>query len=179
MEFLLFLALLLLTLVAVTVGLIVLAVYGVKRSNRISPKAASPAPTTWLASPSAAARMHRRLKAATRRAQAIARRPGNTPEVKRMAGELEHEALIIGDELAVVASAPAPHRRAHLAAIEPKVQQVESLAQRLAAAANPPQTTPGLVPEPEGLDRLAEALDAMEAARHEVNRAERGETGSR
>ncbi len=37
-----FLALLLLTLVAVTVGLIVLAIYGVKRSNRISPKAREP-----------------------------------------------------------------------------------------------------------------------------------------
>ena len=179
MEFLLFLALLLLTLVAVTVGLIVLAIYGVKRSNRISPKSASPAPTTWLASPSAAARLHRRLKAATRRAQAIAKRSGIPPEIKRLAGELEHEALIIGDELAVVASAPAPHRRARLAAIEPRVQQVEMLAQRLAAAANPPRTTPGLVPEPEGLDRLAEALDAMEAARHEVDRAERGETGTR
>ncbi|MFA9563849.1 MAG: hypothetical protein ACERLM_03965, partial [Acidimicrobiales bacterium] len=91
----------------------------------------------------------------------------------------EHESLVIGDELAVVASAPAPHRRAQLAAIEPRVRQVESLAQRLAVAANPPQTTPGLVPEPEGLDRLAEALDAMEAARQEVDQAERGETGFR
>jgi hypothetical protein len=178
-EFLLFLALLLLTLVAVTVGLIVLAIYGVKRSNRISPKAATPAPTAWLASPSAAARLHRRLKAATRRAQAIAKRSAQGTEVQRLAAELEHESLVIGDELAVVASAPAPHRRAHLAAIEPKVQQVESLAQRLAAAANPPQTTPGLVPEPEGLDRIAEALDTMDAARAEVDRAERGETGTR
>lgn len=179
MEFLLFLALLLLVLVAVTIGLIVLAIYGVKRSNRISPKSATPAPTTWLASPSAAARLHRRLKAATRRAQAIAKRSGRGTEVQRLAAELEHESLVIGDELAVVASAPAPHRRAQLAAIEPRVRQVESLAQRLAVAANPPQTTPGLVPEPEGLDRLAEALDAMEAARQEVDQAERGETGFR
>ena len=179
MEFLLFLALLLLTLVAVTVGLIVLAIYGVKRSNRISPKAATPAPTAWLASPSAAARLHRRLKAATRRAQAIAKRSCLGTEVQRLAAELEHESLVIGDELAVVASAPGPHRRAHLAAIEPKVRQVEQLAQRLAATANPPQTTPGLVPEPEGLERIAEALDAMDEARAEVDRAERGETGTR
>ena len=179
MEFLLFLALLLLTLVAVTVGLIVLAIYGVKRSNRISPKAATPAPTVWLASPSAAARLHRRLKAATRRAQAIAKRSGQGTEVQRLAAELEHESLVIGDELAVVASAPGPLRRAHLAAFEPKVRQVEQLAQRLAATAIPPQTTPGLVPEPEGLERIAEALDAMDEARAEVDRAERGETGTR
>ena len=88
-------------------------------------------------------------------------------------------ATSVANSNAVVASAPTPYRRAHLAAIEPKVRQVEELAKRLTAAANPPQTTPGLVPEPEGLDRIAEALDAMDQARAEVDQAERGETGTR
>ncbi len=179
MNVLLLLVLIIMWMVAVAVGLALFAAHRVKRRNRVSPKASSPAPTSWLASPSPAARMHRRLIASCRRSQTIAARPGASPQVGRLAGELETEALAIDDQLAIVAALPAADRRPRLGELAVKVRQVESLAQRLATAALPPDAVPGPIPEPVGLQKLAEELDAIEAARHEVERAERGDTSRR
>jgi hypothetical protein len=173
-----FLAVLLIVFAVSLVVLFVLAGLGVwhlGRKNRVSPTSKTMAPLTWLASPSRAARLHRRLKVAVLTVRSIPRRPGDEQiSVSRAAAcvDLERHAVSLDEWLWWTKRAPARVRRQHYDAIEAQVYEVESLAVRLShltpAAAGPHHATTAA----DLLADIARQIDILEDAHREVVEAE-------
>lgn len=159
-----------------------------RRKNRVVPTEASPAPVRWLAVPSQPARMHRRLQVAVRvvrvhaglpdrpgrRARALSGVPP-TDTVAQLVAQLEAEAHALDHEITMVARAPRPVRRSRLVELDRRVLHVEQLAGRVAQMAvdDALRALPPGDPSVAALDRLAEQLDSIEAARREVAAVER------
>jgi hypothetical protein len=130
----------LLIIAAVLAALVVAAALGVgatwglmRRRIRVAPGHRSPAPSRWIASPERAARLHRRLRAASSQARLAAARPGT--ELAALARDLGAEAASVERDLVVAARAHRSARRHLLAEPEKRVAQVERAASALAAAA--------------------------------------------
>ena len=129
-----------------------------RRRLRIVPSQRSAAPTVWVVSPSASARLHRRLRtvaASARLASSI------DPGLAAVADELAGEALAL--EPHVVASAGG--RRAGTTArrdLAARIDELEAVARRLTvlASRSTDRATSGA--------RLSERLLALEAAREEL-----------
>lgn len=158
------------------------------RRNRVVPTRPSPAPVRWLATPSQPARLHRRLQVAVRVVRVHAGLPdrpgrraralsagGATDTVGRLVEQLEAEAQALDLDLARLARAPKPVRRPALLDLERRVLHVEQIAGRVAQMAieDAVQGLPPGDPSAPALDRLAEQLDALDAARREVATIER------
>ncbi len=176
MEHLLTVLGVLLALGLITVMVIVVAaLLGVRalgRRNRVSPEAPTAAPTSWLGAPTAGPRLHRRLRSAVAVARAAGAASGANRQLAEIARELETEAVALDGHVVVTARLPAKARKAHLAAIGARVREVERLAGQLSVEAAQSQAPRVAAGQRSALDQLADQLDTLEAARHEVTRIE-------
>jgi hypothetical protein len=165
--------------VTIGVALTATTLWRLRRRNRIHRSLPTTAPLWWLGSPMRAPRLHRRLRAAIaasgwegRRRSRRRRIPVDAGEerLQELAGDLAGEALAIDHALVAAALAPKRSRRHILDTIEPSVVRLERVAGRLAAL----RVGAGarLLTDPACLDALEEQLDALEAARLEVDELE-------
>jgi hypothetical protein len=129
-----------------------------RRRLRIAPGVRSTAPTVWLVSPTAASRLHHRL----RRVGASARAASTLdPALAHLADELIVDAVAL--EPAVVGLARAGRRCAPLRhRVSAQVVELESVARRLAVL-----STQAATGSSEPL-RLRDRVEALEAARQEL-----------
>jgi hypothetical protein len=131
-----------------------------RRALRIAPGVRSSAPTRWLVSPTAAARLHRRLRTV---AAAAALASTLDPGLASLAGELVSEALALEPQVIALAGT----RRAGSSVrrdLSAQVSELEIVARRLTALS----TQPTSASEPGGASRLRDRLAALEAARREL-----------
>lgn len=142
------------------------------RRNRVSPDVRSPAPASWVSRPDAAARLHRRLRAAVTVARHAATRGGPSSPLPELAADLEREAVALDADVVMVARLPRAARRPHLQALADRVQTVERAASQMSVLAVQSRADLTTVGGQDAIGALAERLDALEAARHEVARAE-------
>ncbi|MCB1015479.1 MAG: hypothetical protein KDB10_10240 [Acidimicrobiales bacterium] len=147
--------------------------YSLRRRNRVAATTRTPAPVTWLVSPRAPARMHRRLRNACTSARlAYSPTVGEAhPQLPDLAHSLEREAVLT-DELLVAASvSPRPHRRRSLQPLQAQVAEIERLAQQIAHTAR--RAGPSALPQAaDGLRDVADQLEALRQAQAEVDAVE-------
>ena len=149
-----------------------------RRRNRVVPHSASPAPVSWLASPGAPARLHRRLRASVAVATAT---PSELTGVADVRADLTRRALELDRSLATAGRAKGPRRRQLLREVAAEIDDVDALAHRIDRLVS---RRDQLLAPPDGqpeLDRLAEQLTAYEDAADELAEIERqvqGELGT-
>lgn len=136
------------------------------RQNRLAPRIRTGAPLSWLWSRRAAARMHRRLRAVVRNAhdccpRATRRQPRST--VHELVDELVELAVAADRRLVASTSMPRLRRAVALAEIAGETREIERLSARVRhyAGIGAPATVT--------LSSLQERLDALEAARREID----------
>lgn len=134
----------------------------VRRRLRISPAVRSAAPTVWLASLSASARLHHRL----RRVGASARAAGTLdPSLAGLADELVRSAVML--EPAVVAVARTGHQGASARRdVSAQIWELELVGRRLTALSMQAAEAPDAM-------HLRDRVGALEAARQELGDIER------
>lgn len=131
-----------------------------RRRLRIAPRVRSQAPTMWIVSPTAAARLHRRLcnvAASARLASTL------DPGVAPLADDLVAEVVAMEPRVIAVAGARR-HGRSVLRDLSTRVSELEAVARRLTSLSSEP-TSPT---EPVGAARLLERITALEEARQEL-----------
>jgi hypothetical protein len=133
----------------------------VRRRLRIRPTTRSRVPTSWLVSSSGAARLHRRLRQAAALARsATARDPALAP----IAADIEDQAVALEAHVLAAAHAGKAGHQARRVLGE-QVAGLEAIASRLAKSART-ELLPG---HPDPLVELSQRLDALEAARAELD----------
>jgi hypothetical protein len=143
----------------------------------IDPRRPVAMPLWWLGAPTPLAILHRRLRDAVALARiAVPRKRGRRRAAARSASplpglvdELELQAIAIDEELAQLAHLRGSTRISARKRLESEVAEVEKLARRLADAARRAGTLPGSGSAAGELARIAEHLDALEAARDELD----------
>lgn len=152
-----------------SVGLV--AVWRLRRRNRIHPKWPTMAPLVWLVHPGLPARLHRRLRAAV--ATAHYRAPGRgrhkvpSSSVDELVGELLHEAAALDEQIVLAGRAPRSIRRQLLGVTAPQVTKLEAIAGRLAVLVSA-AARPGGAPAASAIQALEDRLDAIEVSRQEI-----------
>ena len=152
-----------------SVGL--LAVWRLRRRNRLHPRWPTMAPMTWLVHPGLPARLHRRLRAAV--ATAHYRAPGRgrhkvpSSSVDELVLELLHEAAALDEQIVLAGRAPRSIRRQLLGVTEPQVTKLEAIAGRLAVLVSA-SARPGGAPAASAIQGLEDRLDAIEVSRQEI-----------
>jgi hypothetical protein len=135
----------------------------VRRTLRIDPAVRSTAPTVWLVSPTAAARLHHRLRRVGASARAAAMLD---PALRDLTGELITDAVTL--EPAVVATAGTGRTGASVRrSLSARVSELESIARHLTTLSTQRSDAPR-----ESV-RLRDRVVALEAARQEVADVER------
>lgn len=149
----------------------IVALWRLRRRNRLHPSWPTMAPLHWLVHPGAPARLHRRLRAAV--ATAHYRSPGRGrrrvpgTSVDELVAELLHEAAAVDEQLVLAGRAPVAVRRRILAVTAPQVAQLEAIAGRLAVLVSA-SARPGGVPAATAIRTLEDKLDALEVSRQEI-----------
>lgn len=145
--------------VVVAVGIVVPVVavrWRLRRRNRVHPKVASPAPLSWLVSPAAPARLHRRLQATVR--VASVHRPRRAPD------DVALHAIELDRRIVLASRRPHGERGPALRALRAEVDELD----RLALAVNRPFDTLAVGDPKERLTALAEAHAELDALDHTV-----------
>ncbi|HEX3539777.1 MAG TPA: hypothetical protein VHT75_04970 [Acidimicrobiales bacterium] len=162
-----------LALVAFTTFVIVLlaVLRKVTRANQVAPGRPSPAPLSWLASPGAPARLHRRLRRAVTTADVSARRIAPAAvALGDVAQEITARAVAVDDGLVAASGLHPMARRGQVAELAAEVRDIEACAARLHRVSGDwrrrhDEAASALsVPPP----NLHERLDAVEAALREL-----------
>ena len=152
---------------AASLGVAIALTYqALSRRNRVASRVRTGAPLSWLWSGRMAARMHRRLRAIVRSAQAccprVSRRaPRST--VHELVDDLVELAAAADRRIVVAANLPRLRRTLALAEIAVEIREIEVLSSRVrhyAGLGAPPAITPAA---------LRERLDALDAARREID----------
>jgi hypothetical protein len=172
-AFLLMLLAALVSTVLVAVLVVVLAQRAVRKRNRVSPAVPGTAPSSWLGSPSAPARLHRRLKAAVAVAQAAAAAAPASDHIVEAATDLERMAVDLDARLVTVSRIASQQRRSHLTPLVAEVVKVETMASTLSVQAVQAQAPMVASGHASPMDELYDRIEAMEAARREVAEVER------
>ncbi|HXH59516.1 hypothetical protein [Iamia sp.] len=147
---------------------VLLGARALARRNRVSPTLASPAPLTWLGQPGAAARLHRRLRAAVAVARAASASAPSAERLADLSAELEQEAVAIDSHLVVISHLTGKDRRLRLAPLALQVQRVEQVASQISLHAAQSQAPLRADGQRSTLDDLAHQLEVLEEARTEV-----------
>ena len=174
LKVLLIITLVYLGFVGLTVAAVATLLYSLRRRNRVAATVKSPAPVTWLVSPRAPARMHRRLRNALTSARvAYAPAVGEAhPQLPDLALTLEREAVITDQLLVAASTSPRPHRRQSLRPLQAQVAEIERLAHQIAHTAR--RAGPAAIPQAaDGLRDVADQLEALRAAQQEVEDVDR------
>jgi hypothetical protein len=156
-------------------------VWALRRWNRVDPRTPSRAPLRWLWSAGRCARLHRRLRMAVENART---RPDNdvtAPAYRRWRArkvlQAQQDALVAGliayacaldRQLLTASRAPFALRMEQLVHLTDEISQVERIAARLCGA----PLGPSPIPPPPPLRLIAERLDAVDAARRELEALE-------
>lgn len=168
----------LLTLVLILViwlALVAVALAGslwyLRRHNRVCRTEPTPAPVSWLWSPTAGARLHRRLRAVGR----LVEPRGESDELRR---RLLRQAVLLDAHVVHAARAPRRHRRTGLLAAGRQVTELEELVARLHVLARPvgvagDRWTLDATRDHEALESLRHHVASLEAAHAEVALLER------
>lgn len=152
-----------------TVGLV--ALWRLRRRNRLHPRWPTMAPLVWLVHPGLPARLHRRLRAAV--ATAHYRTPGRgrhkvpSSSVDELILELLHEAAALDEQIVLAGRAPRTIRRQLLSVTAPQVTTLEAIAGRLAVLVSA-SARPGGAPAASAIRALEDRLDAIEVSRQEI-----------
>ena len=152
-----------------------------QRRNRVSPAVKSPAPISWLWSPRATARLHRRLQGAVAdihlapSRRSTYRGPASVDELRR---ELEYQAVELDHHLVIVARHPRGQRRSLVRSLDGQVTEIEALSVRLSRLSARPEDTPAsgwdvTRQPPDVLSGIARQLDLLDAAQEELTAIER------
>lgn len=149
-----------------------LGIRALRKRNRVSPSAETPAPTTWLGAPGAGARLHRRLRTAVAVARAASATAPTAPHLADLTAELEREAVGIDTHLVIASRVKGREGRTRMSVLARQVRQVEQLASQVSLLAA--QSQAPLVGATHGtaLDDLARQLSHLEQARTEVAEVE-------
>ena len=152
-----------------SVGLV--ALWRLRRRNRLHPRWPTMAPISWLVHPGLPARQHRRLRAAV--ATAHYRAPGRgrhkvpSSSVDELVLELLHEAAALDEQIVLAGRAPRSIRRQLLSVTAPQVTKLEAVAGRLAVLVSA-SARPGGAPAANAIQALEDRLDAIEVSRQEI-----------
>ena len=152
-----------------SVGLV--ALWRLRRRNRLHPRWPTMAPISWLVHPGLPARQHRRLRAAV--ATAHYRAPGRgrhkvpSSSVDELVLELLHEAAALDEQIVLAGRAPRSIRRQLLSVTAPQVAKLEAVAGRLAVLVSA-SARPGGAPAANAIQALEDRLDAIEVSRQEI-----------
>lgn len=141
-----------------------------RRRNRVVADAPSPTPVSWLASPAAPARLHRRLRAAMQVATAT---PSQLTGVIDVRADLRDRALELDRRLATAGRAKGPRRRTLLRELSAEVDEVDAIAHRIDRLAARGLAAPSLPGGQAELEALAERLGQYEDAAAELEAIER------
>lgn len=144
-----------------------------RKRNQVVPGTPTAAPTAWMASPKAGARLHRRLRTAVAVARSSAAAAQANPQLIELSAELEREAIALDGHVVVASRIVGKEGKARMAALSGQVRQIEQMASQMSMLAV--QAQAALVAKGNGsaLDDLARQLDLLEEARHEVAVVER------
>lgn len=163
----------------VTLAFVVLR-WRLQKANRVSPAMRSPAPVTWLWSPTMPARLHRRLQAATRPIHlAPSRRSRDVPSlsVDDLRRELEYQAVELDHHVVAAAQHPKVQRRSLLRQLQGQVAEIERLSIRLSRMARDPSRPSSgwdvAAHPPEVLAHISRQLDLLDQAQEELTEIER------
>lgn len=148
-----------------------LALWRLRRKNRLHPGWPTMAPLTWLVHPGTAARLHRRLRAAVAtahyRAPGRGRRKIPSSSVDELILELLHEAAAVDEQIVLAGRAPRSIRRQLLSVTAPQVTKLEAIAGRLAVLVSA-SARPGGAPAANAIQALEDRLDSIEVSRQEI-----------
>ena len=152
---------------ATSVGVAVALTYqALSRHNRVAPRVRTGAPLSWLFSARLAPRMHRRLCAVVRSAQACCprvtrRAPRST--VHELVDDLVELAAAADRRLVAAARLPRFRRALALAEVAVEIREIETLSVRVRqyGSLGAPATV--------SVASLQERLDALDAARREID----------
>lgn len=144
-------------------------IWCLRRRNRVAPDVRTPAPLGWLASPSWAARLHRRLRRSAEVARASAARSGS-PMVADLAAELVEQAVLVDADLVAAAQLPVAARWAALSPLAERTATISRSALRLAGLA---ARAAGPAPASRSLDRVSERIELLVEAHADLERLER------
>jgi len=153
------------------------------RRHRVDPHTATGAPLTWLVSPQAGARLHRRLVASSRTVEMVAQRHRPTrrrgtksepPAIVGLCEALQRQALSLDGHLAMVVHLPAAQRRQVLGQLTVSVVEVERTAARLSMMSADLEAPRVLPHDIDSMTELTQRLDGLEAAHRELSAIEAG-----
>jgi hypothetical protein len=147
-----------------------LVVRAIERQKQVAPGIRSPAPISWIASPVAGARLHRRLRDAVISARASVEGNGLLEGLGGLVVELERHAASVDRQLVVVERASTPVRRRLRRELHAEVQMVESVSERLIRTT---RSYAGAQPSQRSITAIGERLDALDAAMADLARIER------
>jgi hypothetical protein len=170
----------LVTWVAIVALAAVILRWRLQKANRVSPAVRTPAPIHWMWSPREPARLHRRLRTATRDIHlAPSRRSRDVPSlsVDDLRRELEYQAVELDHHLVAAARHPRAQRRALLWQLQGQVAEVERLSIRLSrmtrTAGSPASGWDATAEPPEVLAHISRQLDLLDQAQEELTEIER------
>jgi hypothetical protein len=162
----------------VLIALVLIAVaavvrYRLHRQLRVSPDHASEAPLSWLVSPLAAARLHRRLQMVVTAERAATggkhrrRRYEPATAAERLAADVEREAVTLDHRLVATSRLGPGERRSVMAGLAGEVARLERLTSRvIALSAEDGHPTAG---QRSAIDELDDRVTRLEQARAEVD----------
>jgi hypothetical protein len=145
-------------------------VWTLRRRNRVVRNVRNSVSLSWLCSPVAPARLHRRLRRAVLAAEAAARRD-HSGAVGELTSQLADEALLVDAELVRISGLPRHARRRSLTEASRRTVTIEASAVRLSSLTSP--SAQHAAARASGADRLTERIDLLEAAHADVERLER------
>lgn len=165
-DVLLVLVLFLLLVAGAAVAAIIVVVHAVAVRNRVVPGRPTNAPLLWLVAPEAAARLHRRVRAAMTLAAAAGGRRGADLGLDDVVRQLQDRAVEIDSQLVVAAGAPKVTRRRMLRELQLEVSELERLAERTVRMS---RAWSGRAPSEQGLSAIRERLELLEGALRELD----------
>jgi hypothetical protein len=161
------------TLIVLACIVVLLVRHRIARANRVDPKVATAAPTTWLADPRSPARLHRRLVRIGRAAEGVAddhrrggrlRRSVEQPPIVDAAEALRAHAVRLDHALARTATLAPAARRGPLAELATAVADLEAAASRLVALSAEVLAPPVLPTEAADAIDVAGQIERLAAA---------------
>jgi len=175
----------LIAVISITLAFFALARHRILRRHRVNPSVPTNAPLTWLASPQATARLHRRLCRASDVARDAIERTtpkkklGRKPAPSALAplvADLEREAMAIDEHLTLVQRLGTQERRRLLVHLDGQVRQVEGLAGRIAMLGARAASPTERMDDPSAMHEIETRVDQLEEVRVELE-ALQGDAG--
>ncbi|MGI8793046.1 MAG: hypothetical protein ACR2H3_07710 [Acidimicrobiales bacterium] len=135
----------------------------VRRSSRVVPEVRGPAPLSWQASVRRPARLHRRLQQSVSSVRLALDASTTSLDLQSLVAELESHACALDEQLVLAARAPSAQRGRLLNELDGESAALSEAARRIIQLARQPDGGQ------RAIDRIADRLDALDAALHELD----------